>query len=234
MTLKYILLSLLDTLFPSTCAVCGIRLCDSDNFMCSGCMSSLPETNNWFEWENTLKLQLEAIFPNIKGAVAFLYYNPADNHSRIIHNIKYRNQRKLAYEMGRLFALHLVNSPITRDIDCIVPLPLHSSREKWRGYNQSELIAYGIASVLDKEVVSSAVIRNRKGKSQASIKNNSKRLENIKDSFTVIDKRILKNKKILLVDDVITTGATLSSCAIAIYKSVPTCEIIATSLAYRK
>ncbi len=230
--IRNIALSIFETLFPSTCNVCGVRLCGNDMYLCNSCMSSFPETNNWFDWNNALKVQLDSI-AKVKGAVAFLYYSPNDNYGNIIINLKFRNQRKLAYFMGRLFAMHLLNSPITRDTDFIIPVPLHSSRKRWRGYNQSDYIAAGMAEVLQIPMLDGAVRRVKRGSVQSSIDSSAKRLLNMKDSFMITDKSIFRNKKILLVDDVITTGATIANCVDAINKSISSCDIIVASLYYR-
>lgn len=131
----------------------------------------------------------------------------------------------MAFELGRLFALHLISSPLFKEIDFIIPIPLHKSRERWRGYNQSEYIARGIASVLKVEVANDIIIRHKRGKVQSKIRTIKGRLKNLEDSFTVKEPKRLRGKTILLVDDIITFGATVGYCAKEINKKVLSCKI---------
>lgn len=214
----------INTIFPKVCCVCGLGTENSQILICDDCLALLPETQNCYIPENTLKLRLSH-FAKIDSAAAFIYYNPNSDYSSIIHDIKFRNQRKLAFELGRLFAFHLQSSPLFKDIDLIIPVPLHKSRERWRGYNQSEYIANGISSVLGVEVANDVIIRSKRGKVQSKIKNRTGRMKNMEDAFQVVSPKELRNKTVLLVDDIITFGATVGYCAKEINSRVKSCTV---------
>ncbi len=220
-----------DALFPHCCVACGVRLDCRNEYLCQNCLSSLPITNHWFMWSNQLSIQLQPL-AKFSAAIALIPYTKSNKYYNIFHFFKFRNQKMLAYHIGRLFAMYIEHSPLIDGIEALVPLPLHPKRLQWRGYNQSEYIARGIASVLNVEVITDAVIRTKNNKSQASTKSPAIRRENLKDSFKVISKAALKGKKVALVDDIITTGATISSCAGEICKSVKNIELIALCIGY--
>lgn len=221
--------SLSKTLFPPVCNVCGVKLCDHEEAICDRCMSELPLTNNWYIPHNLIydRLSEEA---EIIGAVTLFHYKAGDPYTNLILNAKFRNQRSLAYELGRVMGRYIRGSKVVNDVDCLVSVPLHKSRLRWRGYNQSDYIAKGLSEILGIPVLKNAVVRHKKSEVQSKMKGRTKRKENVKDIFGVVDKEQLKGKRILLVDDVITTGATMASCAKAIKKAVPTIEIVATAI----
>ena len=165
----------------------------------------------------------------IEGSASLFYYNLNDNYKNLILDSKFRNQRNLAIELGRWMAFFFESNEKLKCVDLIIPIPLHRTRKIWRGYNQSEFICRGLSEVLNIPLNTNTVIRHKKSKTQSRLKDNSLRQENVKDAFSVIDVSILENKSILLVDDVITTGATISSCIKAIKKAVPTCKVYACS-----
>lgn len=228
-----ILSALSKTLFPPLCNVCGGKLNDDEVHLCDNCMAQLPVTNNWHVAHNNVydRISKEA---RLTAAVSLFHYEAGDNYTNIILNAKFRNQRKLAYEMGRTMARYIRNSEVIQNVDYIIPLPLHPSRKRWRGYNQSDYIAQGLADELSKEVLKGVVIRHKRSKAQSNLKSTKNRHENVKEVFSVKNKQLLEKKRILLVDDVITTGATMASCAKAIRKAAPTSEIICAALSSTK
>jgi len=132
-------------------------------------------------------------------------------YRQILHELKYRDQQHVGIEMGRLFGLELKDTPFT-EADLIHPIPLHCSKQRKRGYNQSELIARGISQVLNIPVKTDLVIRKVETLTQTK-KTRYERWMNMKDTFQIQDVSSLRDKHILLVDDVITTGATVEACA---------------------
>lgn len=221
------------TLFPPICNVCGSKLFDGEEYICDDCKSEIPLTYNWNNINNIVYERVKS-HVDICSAVSFFHYETNDNYSNIILNAKFKNQRKLAFEMGRLMGLYIQNSLSVNGLDYIIPVPLHISRRRWRGYNQSDYIAHGLGSVLGVEVLCDVVVRHKKSSVQSKVGSREKRRENVKDAFSVIDVEKLEGKRILLLDDVITSGATISSCAKAIKNSVPTTEIVVGALSSTK
>ena len=216
------------TLFPPLCSVCSKKLNANEQFMCSYCIDNMPLTYNWRVSRNSLFMRINNII-EIDGASSLFYYTLNDNYKNLILDSKFRNQRKLAIELGHWMAFFFESNEEFRCVDIIIPIPLHRSRKRWRGYNQSEFICRGLSEVMNIPMNTTVVIRHKKSKTQSRLRDNILRQENVKDIFSVLDVSLLANKSILLVDDVITTGATISSCIKAIKKAVPSCKIYACS-----
>lgn len=225
-----LLKSFLKTLFPPTCNVCTKKLPDQSIGVCDGCLSTLPLTNNWFFPHNNLYDKVIGDV-DIVGAVSLFHYQMGSDYSNIILNLKFKNQRKLAYEMGLLMGRYIKDTPAISEVEAIVAIPLHRSRRRMRGYNQSDFIARGLSEALGIPVVEGAVVRKVKSKVQSLIKGKYQRVQNVKDIFSVVDASALENRRVLLIDDVITTGATISSCANTMNKKITGIEIVIGSLA---
>ncbi len=199
--------------FPRSCAGCSRLLTDSELYICTECLFLLPRTNYWTEKEN----QVAKIFWGrvyLENAASYLLFNKGSRLQHIIHHLKYKNQKEIGEFLGRLFAQELIHTDFSK-VDIIIPVPLHPKKLKKRGYNQSEHIANGIASIFKKKVVINSLIRSSLNKSQ-TLKSRFERWENVRDVFKVVDTELLLNKHVLLVDDVLTTGATIEACATAI------------------
>lgn len=214
------------TLFPPLCSVCSKKLKVSEQFLCPYCIDNMPLTYNWRIPRSALFMRINNTI-EIEGAVSLFHYTLNDNYKNLIIDSKFRNQRKLAIELGRWMAFFFESNEELKCVDLIIPIPLHRSRETWRGYNQSVFICRGLSEVMNIPMNTNAVIRHKKSKTQSRLRGNTLRQENVRDIFSVLDVSILANKSILLVDDVITTGATISSCIKAIKKAVPSCKIYA-------
>ncbi|MFN4081465.1 MAG: ComF family protein [Saprospiraceae bacterium] len=166
--------------------------------------------------ENEFTRRMWGLFPLRTGAAMF-YLRKGSPIQKAIHGIKYRNQAKIGLLFGKQFGAMLRNSAHYGAVDCIVPLPLHPERERKRGYNQSLYFARGIAASLGKACVSSAVTRVVKTDSQTR-KNRMERFDNVCKVFRLTRPQLLEGKHVLLIDDVLTTGATLESCGHALLK----------------
>jgi len=160
----------------------------------------------------------------LKHATAFLHFEQGSGVQRLIHLLKYYNNKELGLYLGRLAALQLIamDSPLCK-AEMLVPVPLHPKKQKKRGYNQSEWIGKGMASVLQIPLCTDIVRRDKKTESQTQ-KTGYNRWENVKDIFSVIDPARIKGRHILLVDDVITSGSTAGACLDAL-SSVDDVEI---------
>jgi ComF family protein len=174
----------------------------------------LPETG----FANLEQNPVEQIFWGrlpIKQACSMFYYTKDSMVQQLVFEFKYRGNKELAVYMGKLMGQQLANSPHYQTVDYLVPLPLYPSKERKRGYNQAALICEGIASVYNRPVLNDVVIRSVATESQTK-KNRLERWENMKGNFMVKNKTLITGKHLLLVDDVITTGATLEACARAL------------------
>ncbi len=174
----------------------------------------MPYTDQFKIKDNELELRVRGRFPFDRAAALFQFQSEG-LVQEVLYALKYRRKPLVGKILGRQYAhkLSLVeNFPIP---DLIIPIPLHESKQQKRGYNQSQKFAEGIAEVLGKPVASDILIKTQKSESQTT-KGRSERLENVLNSFKIKNKKLLINKKILLVDDVITTGATIEAAAIKI------------------
>ncbi len=211
-----ILNDLINMIFPFTCAACGSVLMNNERIICLSCNYNLPRTNFHLETDNPV----EVIFwgrVQIERATAFYYFNKASRYRHLIHELKYRGRKDIGIEMGRIFGYEITVSPCFRLIDLVLPVPLHRKKLKKRGFNQSECIARGISEAMNKPMDTSSVIRTVYSDTQTR-KTRYDRWLNVEGIFRVTDQTTLYGKHILLVDDVVTTGATLEACATEILK----------------
>lgn len=207
-----VLTRLLDLISPRTCIVCGKRLTVSDTAICSACNLHLPRTGYQADAEENAMAKLFWGSIKLERAAALFYYEPHAETSRIIHAMKYGNRPDAAIAMGRMAAMEYLPAGFFEGIDAIIPVPLSRKRERQRGYNQSEQIARGIAAATG-IALETAVVRRKKFKSSQTRLNRWERQENVENQFEATDAERLANRHVLLVDDITTTGATLTACA---------------------
>lgn len=150
-------------------------------------------------------------------ATSFFSYQKHTNYAHLIHKLKYQHRDDIGTLLGEMCGVELQKSGFLSDVDALVPIPLHPRRERKRGYNQSEIIAKGISEVTGVPVLTSAIIRSVNTKTQTR-KNKTERAQNVSGIFSVQDATALEGKHIVIIDDVITTGATCISCAETILK----------------
>jgi len=208
---------LLSLLFPRICYACGNHLIRGEKLICTECYELIPRTNYHLEEDNPVA----RIFwgrCRIERAAAFSFYNRDSRIRRLIHNLKYKGVQDIGPELGKMYGLVLMNSGFTRDIDLIIPVPLHPSKERIRGFNQSYLISLGISQVTGITVDSTSLCRVSSTSTQTK-KSRYERWKNVEGTFMVQDSGAVTCKHILLVDDVITTGSTMESCVNELLKS---------------
>ncbi len=197
--------------FPYVCVGCGRKLFRHEEQLCRLCISKLP-----YSYYHKIKDNpVEKIFwgrVNIEKATSFLIYKKDGVVKNILHDFKYRNNKELAVAMGKLFATELNKYSYFQDVDYIIPVPLHPRKLKKRGYNQSEYIAKGMYNILNVQILTDCIIKVENTMSQTKLSRYNRWL-NVGKGFAVKTPEILKNKSILLVDDVVTTGATLEAMA---------------------
>ena len=198
-------------LFPRLCYACGNQLMRNESLICTECFVVIPRTNYHFVEDNPVA-QLFWGRCLIEKAAAFSYYNKGSRIRKLIHNMKYNGIREIGYDLGRLYGLSLKTSGFINDIDIIIPVPLHPLKERIRGFNQSETISMGIADVTRLPVDIKSLARILVSVTQTK-RSRYERWTNVEGIFQVIDSKSIMGKHILLVDDVITTGSTIESCA---------------------
>jgi ComF family protein len=203
-------------IFPVTCAACGEVLMKNERVICLSCNYHLPRTNFHFDEYNPVA----SIFwgrVRIENATAFYFFNKGSKFRHLVHELKYNGRKDIGLELGRIFGHEIITSEGFSHVDMIVPVPLHRKKQKKRGFNQSECIASGISEAIGKPLDTSSIIRSVHSSTQTR-KSRYDRWLNVEGIFRVINPIILAGKHILLVDDVVTTGATLEACATAILK----------------
>jgi ComF family protein len=174
-------------------------------------LSKIVKTNFHLEKDNPVS-QIFWGRVKIEHALSFYYFIKGGILQKLVHEIKYRGAKELAYELGKESAYVLKESDFFSKIDYLCPVPLHKQKEKKRGYNQSEWIARGLSEVLNIPVEKN-ILKRKIYTSTQTKKNRQQRWENVKDAFDIGEKHKLEKKHILIVDDVLTTGATLEACA---------------------
>lgn len=216
MLLKRLLGDFVSLLFPNLCCGCGTSLYHGEEQLCTPCIYHLPYTDHHLHKENLAARQLWGRLP-CNAVMSLLYFKKGARTQNIIHHLKYRGRKDLGIKLGGMIAHRLLMNAAYDDIDLIIPVPLHRRREQRRGYNQSLCIAHGIASVLKVPISPHCLFRTKATSTQTK-KGRYKRFENMKAVFSIVEPAILKDKHILLVDDVITTGATLEACGIVLFE----------------
>jgi len=219
----------LNLFFPNVCQACGDALGRQEKIMCISCQVKLPKTGFHLHEDNPVSRVFWGRV-NLNAATSFLFFNKGGNVQELIHALKYKNKKEVGVLLGELFGYELNQSPLFKNIDLIIPVPLHPRKYRKRGFNQSETIATGISRAIKAAVDFNNFIRLVNTDSQTR-KSRYNRWENVKGVFGIRDEETLQNKHILLVDDVLTTGATLEACAATLLELENTKVSVAT-LAY--
>ncbi len=206
--------SLLHLAFPHVCEGCGCDLPGRDQLLCIGCLAFLPETNFHLHPNNPVEKIFWGRLP-VTFATAQFYFTEGSLIQRLMHGFKYRQNKELGFYLGQYMGHRLVASNRFLQVDALVPLPLHPSKERKGGYNQAAILCDGIASVLDRPVLTNLVKRKMQTESQTK-KGRVERWQNMEGKFELTNAVQAKDQHLLLVDDVITTGATLEACGTAL------------------
>lgn len=200
--------------FPRYCVVCGHRLLRAEEHLCLHCLSTLPRTAMHRCPDNPMEKNLWGKLPLCR-ATAYFHYAKGGDTQKVLFALKYKGHSQLGVFLGRCMASELQSSGFFRDIDFIVPVPLHPKKERERGYNQSRMLAEGLSAVTGIPLSDKLIARTRYTGTQTQ-KGSYERWMNVTNVFQCISPDEFRDKHILLVDDVMTTGATLVSCADAL------------------
>lgn len=189
---------------------CGKNAPVNNDFFCVSCDYKLPKTDFHLEKENEFTRRFWGRL-NIEAGAALYRFVKGGRAQGVVHNVKYKNQRELAVKLGERYGEVLKNAPIFKSVEVIVPVPLHPKKEHQRGYNQSDLFAQGLSISMQIPWEQHALKRTHYTETQTK-KTKLERLENVLNVFALDDISKIKGKHVLLVDDVLTSGATLDAC----------------------
>jgi len=206
----------LSLFFPEVCAACGTNLIANESVICSSCIYHLPYTNFHLLTDNNVARQFWGRVP-FTSCGSYLFFTKRSKVQGLMHQLKYNNRPEVGFKLGEMYGIQLKSSALFIAPDLIVPVPLHPSRYKKRGYNQSEHFANGLASKLNVPVATHLLKRLISTETQTK-KSRFVRYENMQNVFGTVNGEQIAGKHLLLVDDIITTGATIESCANALLK----------------
>ena len=227
--LKNPFIDLISLLYPELCHACGNSLFRSEKLICLSCLYKLPRTNFHLEKNNTIEKIFWGRF-RLEKASSFLYFAKGGRVQNLMHEFKYRSKKEIGFYLGELYAHDLTKEEWFKDINLIIPVPLHTKKKQIRGYNQSEEIAKGLGKQSSIPIEIETLKRNVASETQTK-KSRFRRWENVSEIFSLENEDKISGKHILLVDDVITTGATLEACAQKLL-SVKGVKVSIASLAY--
>lgn len=211
-TLTELAVRLINLVAPKQCVMCGCRLAVGEDVVCTSCNLDLPRTNYHEKpYDNEMAKLFWGRMP-VEKAAALFFYRARSASSRIVYSMKYLGHPEVGELMGRMAAVEFAKSGFFDDVDLIVPVPLAKKRQRARGYNQSMEIARGVSEITRLPIVVDAVVRKSFNGSQTEM-NRWQRNENVEDVFTLKDGSRIEGRHVLIVDDVVTTGATVISCA---------------------
>jgi len=225
-SLQSVLSDALHLFYPHICTGCGSDLLPPDHLLCLKCISRLPHTNFAMHGNNAIEKIFWGRLPLVAAHSEF-YFAKDTLVQHLVHLLKYNNNQAIGFYLGQLMGKSMLLSNRFNRLDYLVPLPLYPEKEKKRGYNQAAVICNGVSDVMNVPVLINNVTRQRFTTTQTR-KHRVERWENVAGSFGVADKTQLKHQHLLLVDDVITTGATLEACGQAILSEVHAFLYIAT------
>lgn len=215
--------------YPRYCFACNEGLAKGEEIVCSKCRLDLPRSHYHTQRENPLFNRLNGRFP-LQFAMCFLLFRKGGKVQNLLHALKYNNHPEIAVMLGRVYGKELFDHNYQERIDIIVPVPLHFTRKRKRGYNQSEEFAKGLSESMKIPVSTDAIERVTKTETQTR-KNKLRRWENVNEVFRIKQVSQVKGKRVLLVDDVITTGATIEACANVLIEGAQS-SISVISIAY--
>lgn len=203
--------SLFSLLFPRCCLVCGEPLAKGEEYLCARCNIHLPRTELHKQNDNVVEQLFWGKIP-LERATSYFYYRKGSDYRHILHQLKYGGQKEIGETMGRYMATELLSSHFFLGVDFIIPVPLHEKKRRLRGYNQSEWIARGVSEVTGIPMDLESVVRNKHTETQTR-KTTFERWVNVDQIFTLYHPEWFVGKHVLIIDDVLTTGATTIACA---------------------
>lgn len=215
-------------IYPDLCAVCDSPLMHGEEVLCTRCSYKLPRTRNWNESDNEVaKIFWGRVY--LLHACSFFYFRKGSRYQKLLHKLKYADRKDIGRYLGQQFGRELLAVDQLSNISAIIPVPLHPKKLRKRGYNQSEWIALGLSDTMSIPIITNALQRIVYTETQTR-KGRLERWDNVSEVFAIAHKEKIKGKHILLVDDVVTTGATLEACA-QVLITEGECEVSVATLA---
>jgi len=202
--------------FPEYCAACSCAIPIENHLFCLDCLFHIPYTDHFTNAQNDFMLHFIGR-QKLDFVAALFEMQKGGRVHHMLSRLKYKKRRDIGFALGEMFAEHYLASKSPSNFDLIIPVPMHYKKLRKRGFNQSEVFANGISKVLDLPVITSCLTKASQSESQ-TLKNRNQRLENVFESFVLNQEVLLENKHILLVDDIITTGATLEACILRLHQ----------------
>ena len=214
--------SILEFIFPRQCHICGVTLGDTERYICATCLSRMPRTLFHRQPDNAMEQRFMGQFP-YRQATGHFFYSRGSELAVLMHDLKYHRFPGLARYLGEVVATELLPTGFLSDIDVVVPVPMHPLKQARRGYNQTIEIARGISRVTSIEVAQNLrAVKSHRTQTSMTLE---QRLKNTQGVFGVRRPDELDGKGVLLIDDVCTTGATLSAGAPALNEACPNIEL---------
>ncbi|MDA9334617.1 phosphoribosyltransferase family protein [Flavobacteriaceae bacterium] len=205
---------LVNLFFPKTCQACNHVLTDYETHICVKCRHELPLTNYHYERPKVVK----KIFygrVELEAATALFYFHKEGLVQHLLHKLKYKGQEQLGQVFGVWLGAELQESSYFKSIDVVIPVPVHSKKLKQRGYNQVALFAKHLAKSLNAYYDDSVLLKSMNTKTQV-FQSREERFQSVANTFYAKNLSRIDGKHVLLVDDVITTGATIEACALVL------------------
>lgn len=227
-TAKELWSGFLHLLYPELCVACGEDLPAAGGCFCFKCQLRLSTSDMYLLRDNEFTDRLWGKL-NLEGGAAMYYFTRKSPIQRALHQLKYHNKPDIGIKIGRMFGRKLRNSEIFNSVNAIIPVPLHPKKERLRGYNQSTMFAQGISEEMEIPVLSKALVRRAFTETQTK-KKRMERFKNVGEVFVVNTPSLIQGKHLLLVDDVLTTGATLEVCGQALL-AVPETRLSVATIA---
>lgn len=227
--LENLLRDFVSLFYPQLCLSCGKNTTPDQDAICISCQFHLPKTGFHLEKENLFTDRFWGRI-NIESGTSFYHFTKGGHVQNLIHNLKYKGKSEVGIKLGNLYGKVLKGTPLYSTVDVIIPVPLHPKKELKRGYNQSDMFAKGLADAMGLKWFKNILIRTKMTETQTQ-KSRLERLENVQDVFKISNPDALKNKHVLIVDDVLTTGATLEACALKVLE-IPDTKVSLATIAF--
>ena len=206
--------SILGIIFPRLCILCNADTPNEGQDFCTDCLINMPHTNHFRKKENLAAQRILGRVDFVDAASVLNFYNYSDVRW-MIHRLKYEGRKDIGFILGQMAGKKMKGSTFFNDIDIIVPIPLHAHRRTKRGYNQAAFFGKGISEITGIAMREDVIVKSKHTKSQTRM-SRIERVKNVLDSFSLVDKPGIGGRHILIVDDVLTTGATVEACALAL------------------
>lgn len=219
--------NIIDLFYPRVCEACGNSLMHNEDTVCMTCRYLLPKTGYEMSENNPLAQMFYGLV-DFNAVTAEFFFSKSGRIQNLVHGLKYNGCKAAGFFLGEELGKSISKSPFFTDIDCLVPVPLHKKKEFKRGYNQSFVIAQGVEKITGIPIIDNVLFRKTYTETQTK-KNKEERWENVKDVFEVKNAESLYGKHLLLIDDVLTTGATLIAAGTTLREISNVCISVATT-----